>query len=90
MILRGQDPSWEFERQGEKSPPSNLSSARDAKEDWEAGSAFPAGFTWSPRTTDLQAAKEIVKQPCVTVNIKVGMPLLDPDLAIPARAESRI
>lgn len=47
-------------------------------------------FTWSPRTTDLQAAKEILKQQSVTVNIKVGMPLLDPDGAVPARAELRI
>lgn len=46
-----------------------------------------ARFTWSPRTTDLQAAKEIVRQLSVTVNIKVGMPLLDPDLAVPAGAE---
>lgn len=28
---------------------------------WEAGSVLLGGFTWSPRTTDLQAAKEILK-----------------------------
>lgn len=49
-----------------------------------------ARFTWSPRTTDLQAAKEIVKQQSVTADIKAGMPLLDPDLAVPAGAEPRI
>ena len=57
---------------------------------WETGSVLLAGFTWSPRTTDLQAAKEIVKQQSMTANIKVGMPLLDPDLAVPARAEPRM
>lgn len=56
---------------------------------WEAGAVLLGGLTWSPRTTDLQAAKEIVKHRSVTVNIKVGMPLLDPDLAVPAGAEPR-
>lgn len=57
---------------------------------WEAGAVLLGGLTWSPRTTDLQAAKEIVKHRSVTVNIKVGMPLLDPDLAVPAGAEPRM
>lgn len=43
-------------------------------------------FSWSPTTTDLMAAKEIQMQSSVTVNIKAGMPHLDPEFALPARA----